>query len=169
MRLTKRQGVTTLALPARAACELCKASLPGPVEFDEKLVADVPGNVSEPRQLGAEPGQFVDLVEGRQVALVVAAAREADAALLESQVPEKAKRRLPGVEAIDLLRRRVDAEPKSLHDTHRLLRHLEVGRLPGALPTLAGSNRCSTSHGSATRRQRVLPALKDGVSALEIG
>src|SRR5208337_2679240 len=63
VRLAEGKRVAALALPARGASELLEASLPGLVELDEQLRADVAGNVREPRQLGAQLGQFFHLVE----------------------------------------------------------------------------------------------------------
>ena len=64
VRFAEAERVETLALPAWRPSKLREAARPRLVEFDEKLSAHVPRHVREPRQLGAERRQLVDLVEG---------------------------------------------------------------------------------------------------------
>ncbi len=207
VRLAEAERIEALPLPARCPGELRKASRPRLVELDEKLCADVSRHVGEPRQFGAERGQFVDLVESRGVAFVAAAARKTNAPLLQAQVPEKAEGVVPCSKAHNLLGRRVDAIAERLVDEHgvkhsfvcsgrKRLSHgpsrrlLAQGRLS---PQASGGSaarrgmqtvgtallvavllrglvwRCAARDHQAVRRcpEGLLPALKDGVSALK--
>ena len=120
MRLTEGQRVAPLSLPPGSARQLGEAALPGPVQFHQELRAHVARDVREPQQSGTQFGEFVDLIEGRGVAAFVSGTGETDLPLFEREVPEKPQSAFPRVEASDLRRRRVDAEPKSLHNLHRL-------------------------------------------------
>ena len=147
VRLAEGQRVAASALPSWGSGELGETPLPRSVEFDEKLGADVAWNIGEPRAGSAKLGQFVDLVECGRVAPLSFRARESHQPLLQREVPQEPQCVLPPSNAGDLLDRQVDTVAESLADAH------EVNR----------------SIGGATRRQRFLSALKDGVSALETG
>jgi hypothetical protein len=168
VRLAEGERVAALALEARGTRQLGEAALPGPVKLHQELRAHVARDVGEPWQRGAQFGELVDLVESGRVDALAPGPRVPGNPLLQGQIPEKSECALPLAKPRDLRGVGVDAESKSLHDAHRLLRHLEVGHAARGALTLAGSIRSSTPHGSATRRRRFLPALKDGVSAPEI-
>ncbi len=71
VRLTQREEILAFAFPARRARELLEAALPGFVELDEQLRAHVARYISQPRQLGAQLRQLVDLIERRVVSTFV--------------------------------------------------------------------------------------------------
>lgn len=118
VRLAKAEGIAPSSLPARSAREFFEAALPGLVEFDQKLRADVSRHVRKPGELGTQRRQLVDLVEGGWNASLVAWAGKAQKALLKSEVPKKPQGVLPSRQASLLRLGRVDAVSKRLADKH---------------------------------------------------
>jgi putative transposase len=116
--LTQPQRVAPLALVARTATQPLERALPRLVEFDQELCAHVARHVGQPRRLGAERRQLVDLVERRRVAPFVLRTREPDQALLVREVPEPAQGAFPRPKPCRLVGRRVDAEAEGLAHEH---------------------------------------------------
>jgi hypothetical protein len=120
MRLTQIDDVLVLALPARGIGKLREASLPGAVELDKELPADVARHVGEPGQLGAQRSQLFHLIERRRIAtlaLRLPVVREQP--LLIREVPQEAQRIAPRIEPCDLRECRVGAKAECFDDQHQ--------------------------------------------------
>ena len=118
MGLGQAEEVTSSLLPPRSPCDLLEASLPRLVEFNEKLSADVAGDIGEPWQLFAKLGQFVDLVEGRGEDTLIPWTAIAHLPLFKGEIPEPAERALPFSVSLDLDGGRVDAVAERLARDH---------------------------------------------------
>ena len=109
VRLAQGRNISSLALPARLPSELAKAPLPGLVELDEQLRTHVARHVCQPRQLGSQRGEVVDLVKGGVILPLASWPGEAKQALLMRQVPQKAQGVVPRRQSRRLRGRRIDA------------------------------------------------------------
>lgn len=118
VRLTQRDVINALALPARSLGQLGEAPLPRLVELNEQLGADIAWDIREPGEYGAEFGQLVDLIEGRVVPPLAPWPIQAPEALLQRKIPEKAQRVLPRPKARSLPGRGVKAVAESLAHDH---------------------------------------------------
>ena len=116
--LAQAQPVATFALESRGAREPFETALPCLVELDKQLRTDVARNIREPRQLSAELGELVDLIECCVVPPLVSRTAQTKTSLLEREVPQEAQRVLPCVEPIGLLNAGVHAVAKRLPDQH---------------------------------------------------
>jgi putative transposase len=114
VRFAQGDVAATLLLEAGLVGDLAVAPLPGQVEFNQKLGADVARHVGQPGEFRPQPGQLVDLIEGREVAALAPWLVGAEMDLLETEVPKPAKGVFPPQETILLLRRRVNPEAEGL-------------------------------------------------------
>ena len=89
MWLGETQGVSAPALPARRTSNPLEAALPGLIELDQELRADIARHVSQKGKLSAELLELNDLVESVRVA--ANGTRQAKLPLLECEVPKKTK------------------------------------------------------------------------------
>src|SRR4029079_813580 len=80
----------------------------GFIELDEQLSAYVARNVAQPRQVSAKLSELASLIEGSRIDTT--SARQAELSLLESEIPEKAKRGLPSAQTLLLLAIRINPE-----------------------------------------------------------
>lgn len=143
--LRKAEEVLAASLPSRGTRKLLEAALPGLVELDKELSADVARDIGQPWGLFAEFGQLSYLVKRSGESPLIARSGQTHSALLVGKVPEPAQRRLPGHQPHLLDRRRVDTAAERLADHHVLFDDYETT--------------------SIHNRTGLLPALKDGVSA----
>ena len=148
MGLGQAEGVTTLALPARSASDPLETALPGLIQLDKHLCADIAGDVRKPGERRSQFSQLVDLVEGSRKAPFIARPRITHAPLFVGEIPKPPESALPRFNTRDLLRRRVDSKAESLTNKHN-------------------ANRSSRYLFRPRRKRGFLPALKDGVSAPE--
>src|ERR1700745_3596967 len=114
MRFTQSGNITPLALPMGLARKFFKAALPCFIQFDEELDPDITRNVCKPKQFRAQFGQFICLVEDRQVDAITLWTRITNQTLFVGEVPEETKCVAPAVKPFSLLDRRVDSEAKYL-------------------------------------------------------
>src|SRR5208282_2566788 len=116
--LAEAERVSSSSLEAGSAGELLEAALPRLVEFDEELRADVAGGVGEPRQVGTQICQLVDLIERGWEDASVARTGVPHEALLEREVPECTESVVPFRKTRNLCSVWIDAEPKRLANKH---------------------------------------------------
>jgi len=147
MRFAERREVSSLSLPAWRSSELRKAALPSFVQLFEKLVADIPRDIIEPRQRRPQFGQLFHLIEGGRKPPFTARSCVAEFSLLLGEVPKKTQRAIPFFKSLDLGHCRVDAVAKSLIRSHA-----------------SDPSRAKAEWKSITR-WGFFPALKDGASA----
>jgi hypothetical protein len=117
--------ITAFPLEARGTGHPFEAALPRLVEFDEELSTNVAGNICEPRKLGTEVREFVDLVERTGEAAFIPWTGIAHSPLLKSQIPQPAKSTFPLTESLDLSLAWVDAVTERL--AHQHSRNYAVG------------------------------------------
>lgn len=119
MRLAEARFVSTFTLPSWLFRELCEAPLPGLIKLDEKLRANISRHIGEPRKLGAQGSQFIDLIERCWIATLTLRAPVTREALLVCEVPQGAQRVFPCAQTSFLLKCRVDTEAARLADQHK--------------------------------------------------
>ena len=118
--------VPPLLLPPGTATEPLEVPLPRRIKIHEQLRAHIARHIGQPRNLGAQFSQLVDLVEGAGHSRP---APQGDQALLVGDVPQGAQPTLPLAQAGFLLRRRVDAVAEAPADQHSAPRPHMLGAL----------------------------------------
>ncbi len=133
MWFAKPECVSYLSLPSRPIGKLLETSLPCLVQLHEQLSTHVAGDFSEPRQLGSQPSQLVDLIESGDVLPLIARPGKPDQSLLVGQVPQEPQGVLPTIQISSLSTGRIEAKTKTLADEHGSslpLAHVTVKRVP---------------------------------------
>ena len=164
VRLAQGRNISSLALPARLPSELAKAPLPRLVELDEQLRTHVAGHVCQPRQLGSQRGEVVDLVKRGVILSLASWPGEAEQTLLVRQVPQKPQGVVPRGESFALRRRRIDAITvrftKGPHST-TLAGGSDVKEAWSELRKLRGSSADDMSSTHFTRTWSLCPSTED--------
>jgi hypothetical protein len=172
MRLDEPEGVSALAFPAWSPSDALEAALPGLIELDQELRADIAWYVGEKRKLGAQRLELVNLVES--VRIEPNGTPEPELSLLERKVPQKAERGLPAQQALLLLSAWVNPKLEPLVTPHKKKQTLvcEKNQAKNEQPLRAiawrpvAERRCNILRLFAEAgRPGFLSGLKDGVSA----
>ena len=144
MWLAEVDDVDALSFPTRSVRKLLEAALPGFVEFDQHLGADVSRDLREPRQLGPKRGQLADLIERGRVAALTTAPGQSTKPLLVRELPEEPQGITPAICRRNLFPRRIDAVAEGFADEHSILGNTAIRQ-----PTRSGFHPAMNGGGSA--------------------